>query len=228
MALSEVAVRASCPLVARSRQTVRARTLSRHAEPNGRQRLVREGFRTQRCVSSRLALVPGAEHVAATKSAYYIQTMQPDLVIAAVRGRCGPPGLFGGRHPGSSLAVAEPACAVRSRCGGPWNSYARRAASHSLAKILDSRIERVGGIDRSRRAGDLELIRIAAHDRAAIDEAVEHERKAAPGEQFRPVKQAEMQMRGGGVAGVAELADSIPPLTRSPGLTDMLPGCICA
>jgi hypothetical protein len=122
----------------------------------------------------------------------------------------GPPGLFGGRHPGSSLPVAEPACAVRSRCGGPWNSYARRAASHSLAKILDSRIERVGGFDRSRRAGDLELIRIAAHDRAAIDEVVEHERKAAPGEQFRPVKQAEMQMWGGGVAGVAELADSIP------------------
>ena len=56
-----------------------------------------------------------------------------------------------------------------------------RAASHSLAKILDSRIERVGGIDRSPRAGDLELIRIAAHDRAAIDEAVERERKAAPG-----------------------------------------------
>jgi hypothetical protein len=52
-------------------------TLSRHAEPNGRQRLVREGFRTQSCVSSRLALVPGVEHVAATKSAYYIQTMQP-------------------------------------------------------------------------------------------------------------------------------------------------------
>ena len=85
-----------------------------------------------------------------------------------------------------------------------------RAASHSLAKILDSRIERVGGIDRSPRAGDLELIRIAAHDRAAIDEAVEHERKAAPGEEIRPVKEADMQMRGGGVAGVAELAEFDP------------------
>src|SRR6478736_3388001 len=80
-----------------------------------------------------------------------------DLVIAAVRGRCGPPGLFGGCHPGSSLPVAEPACAVRSRGGGPWNSYARRAASHTLAKILDSRIERLGGFDRSGPAGVAEL-----------------------------------------------------------------------
>jgi pimeloyl-ACP methyl ester carboxylesterase len=32
-----------------------------------------------------VALVPGAEHVVATKSGHYIQTMEPDLVIAAVR-----------------------------------------------------------------------------------------------------------------------------------------------
>jgi pimeloyl-ACP methyl ester carboxylesterase len=30
-------------------------------------------------------LVPGAKHVIATKSGHYIQTMQPDLVIDAVR-----------------------------------------------------------------------------------------------------------------------------------------------
>ena len=32
-----------------------------------------------------VALVPGAEHAVATKSGHYIQTMQPDLVIDAVR-----------------------------------------------------------------------------------------------------------------------------------------------
>ena len=32
-----------------------------------------------------VALVPGAEHVVATKSGHYIQAMEPDLVIAAVR-----------------------------------------------------------------------------------------------------------------------------------------------
>jgi pimeloyl-ACP methyl ester carboxylesterase len=52
-----------------------------------------------------VALVPGAEHVVATKSGHYIQTIQPDLVIDAVRqGRSRPPGLARGHHPGSSLA----------------------------------------------------------------------------------------------------------------------------
>ena len=32
-----------------------------------------------------VALVPGAKHVIASKSEHYIQTMEPDLVIAAVR-----------------------------------------------------------------------------------------------------------------------------------------------
>jgi hypothetical protein len=32
-----------------------------------------------------VALVPGAEHAVATKSGHYIQTMQPDLMIDAVR-----------------------------------------------------------------------------------------------------------------------------------------------
>ena len=186
-------------------------TQSRHAEPNGTSKTSQGRFSNpkMRFQSFRARARGGAR--GRNESAYSIRptsriwSSQPCVVDEAHQGSSVV-------DPGSSLAVAEPACAVRSRCGGPWNSYARRAASHSLAKILDSRIERVGGFDRSRRAGDLELIRIAAHDRAAIDEAVEHERKAAPGEKIRPVKQAEMQMWGGGVAGVAELADFDPLL----------------
>lgn len=37
------------------------------------------------CQDELTALVPGAQHVVATKSGHYIQTMEPDLVIAAVR-----------------------------------------------------------------------------------------------------------------------------------------------
>jgi len=37
------------------------------------------------CQDELVALVPGAEHVVATKSEHYIQTTEPNLVIAAVR-----------------------------------------------------------------------------------------------------------------------------------------------
>jgi pimeloyl-ACP methyl ester carboxylesterase len=37
------------------------------------------------CQNALVALVPGAQHVIAIKSGHYIQTMQPDLVIGAVR-----------------------------------------------------------------------------------------------------------------------------------------------
>jgi pimeloyl-ACP methyl ester carboxylesterase len=39
----------------------------------------------QNCQDELVALVPGAQHVVATKSGHYIQTTEPDLVIAAVR-----------------------------------------------------------------------------------------------------------------------------------------------
>ncbi|MGC1180495.1 MAG: hypothetical protein WA884_16095 [Methyloceanibacter sp.] len=39
----------------------------------------------QNCQDKLVALVPGAQHVVATKSGHYIQATEPDLVIAAVR-----------------------------------------------------------------------------------------------------------------------------------------------